>query len=222
MPVFTRQDAEHAPQGGIQDAAADVKGNTLTCQWLHRKFESPPKPAQASALSAFGKGQKRAALQAYLKHGGDRQQEGTEVGVLVTLLCTPVHMQPNDGKDNHEEQDEAGNGQEGCRRCQQHFSDLTQALQQHPQVILNSCLLSKERGTRESASYPAAQAVACTYGGTGLNKSCSTLMYLKTLKSRSTLKALRTLIPAKPLLETLSTCKQTDLSAQQCQQLCQQ
>ena len=39
-------------------------------------------------------------------------------------------MQPNDGKDNHEEQDEASNGQEGCRRCQQYFSDLTQALQQ--------------------------------------------------------------------------------------------
>ncbi len=43
--------------------------------------------------------------------------------------------------------------------------------------------------------------------------SLSTLMYLKTLKSRSTLKALRTLIPAKPLLETLSTCKQMVLSA---------
>lgn len=67
-----------------------------------------------------------------LEHGGHRQQEGTKVGVLIALLCASVDMQANDGKDNHEEQDEAGNGQEGCRRCQQHLSDLAQALHGQP------------------------------------------------------------------------------------------
>ena len=53
-------------------------------------------------------------------------------------------MQPNDGKDNHEEQDEAGNGQEGCRRCQQHFSDLTQALQQQHKLYDTGVLSSAQ------------------------------------------------------------------------------
>ena len=41
-----------------------------------------------------------------------------------------IDMQPNDGKDNHEQQDKGGDGQEGCCRRQQHLSDLTQALHQ--------------------------------------------------------------------------------------------
>lgn len=65
-----------------------------------------------------------------LEHGGDRQQEGAKVGVLSALLCASIYMQPNDGKDNHEEQDECGDGQERCCRRQQHLSDLTQALHQ--------------------------------------------------------------------------------------------
>ena len=41
-----------------------------------------------------------------------------------------------------------------------------------------------------------------------------TLIYLKTLNSLSTLKALRTLIPEKPLLETLSTYQQSSATGQ--------
>ena len=51
--------------------------------------------------------------EAHLKDSGHGQQEGVEVGVLITLLSATVHMQTNDGKDNEEQQDEAGDGQEG-------------------------------------------------------------------------------------------------------------
>lgn len=49
---------------------------------------------------------------ACLKHGCHGQQEGVEVWVL-SLLCTSINMQPNDGKNNQEEHDEAENGQKG-------------------------------------------------------------------------------------------------------------
>ena len=70
-------------------------------------------------------------------------------------------MQPTDGKDKQEEQDEASNGQEGCCRCQQHFSDLAQALQQQhklydpgiPDSLPGSAQATQLLGTRQFARF---------------------------------------------------------------------
>lgn len=108
----------------------------------------------------------------HLEDGSYGQQESVEVGVLAALLSAAVHMQANDGKDNEEQQDEAGDGQEGGCRGQQHLGDLTQALhhstaEQHDQHVpdLGSAQQQQQPGCRKLsrlvASHICAYAKVC-------------------------------------------------------------